>query len=100
MDSAATTACATEIWEISSYLCKLHAEILHEAEWQQQVDRLSAIILASIEQHGWQSGVPLGVETPGFMCGLAGIGYGLLRLAQPKRVPSVLVLEPPRGLQD
>jgi len=31
------------------------------------------------------------------MTGLAGIGYGLLRLAEPKRVSSVLALEPPRG---
>ncbi len=30
------------------------------------------------------------------MMGLAGIGYGLLRLAAPERVPSVLVLEPPK----
>ena len=73
------------------------AEILQEAEWQQQVERLSALILASIEQHGWQSGVPLGVETPGLMTGLAGIGYGLLRLAQPKRVPCVLILESPKN---
>ena len=28
------------------------------------------------------------------MTGLAGIGYGLLRLAHPDAVPSVLVLEP------
>jgi hypothetical protein len=37
----------------------------------------------------------LAVETPGLMTGLAGIGYGLLRLAVPTRVPSVLVLEGP-----
>ena len=35
------------------------------------------------------------VESPGLMTGLAGIGYGLLRLAEPTRMPSVLVLEPP-----
>jgi lantibiotic modifying enzyme len=29
------------------------------------------------------------------MVGLAGIGYGLLRLADPYLVPSVLVLAPP-----
>jgi lantibiotic modifying enzyme len=29
------------------------------------------------------------------MVGLAGIGYGLLRLACPERVPSMLVLAPP-----
>ncbi len=60
-----------------------------------QVDRLASIIFVSINQHGWLCGVPLKVETPGLMTGLAGIGYGLLRLAEPTRVPSVLVLEPP-----
>jgi lantibiotic modifying enzyme len=35
------------------------------------------------------------VETPGFMVGLAGIGYQLLRLAEPENVPSALVLAPP-----
>ena len=65
-------------------------------QWPTQVDRFAAIILESIEGHGWLCGVPLGVETPGLMMGLAGIGYGLLRLAAPERVPSVLVLEPPK----
>ena len=36
------------------------------------------------------------VEAPGLLVGLAGIGYGLLRLAYPERVPSVLVLAPPQ----
>jgi type 2 lantibiotic biosynthesis protein LanM len=63
-----------------------------------QVNRLASIILESINQHGWLCGVPLGVETPGLMTGLAGIGYGLLRLAEPTRVPSVLVLEPPLNI--
>ena len=39
--------------------------------------------------------MPLGVETPGLMTGLAGIGYGLLRLAAPERVPNVLGLAAP-----
>jgi hypothetical protein len=30
------------------------------------------------------------------MTGLAGIGFGLLRLAEPRRTPSVLALESPR----
>ncbi|MCC5661572.1 type 2 lantipeptide synthetase LanM family protein [Nostoc sp. XA010] len=63
-----------------------------------QVNRFASIILESINQHGWLCGVPLGVETPGLMTGLAGIGYGLLRLAEPTRVPSVLVLEPPLNI--
>ncbi len=67
-----------------------------EPQWKTQVNRFAAIILESIEQHGWLCGVPLRVETPGLMTGLAGIGYGLLRLAAPKRIPSVLVLEAPK----
>lgn len=69
---------------------------LDDPQWKTQVDRFAAIILESIEKHGWLCGVPLGVETPGLMTGLAGIGYELLRLAEPERVPSVLVLEPPK----
>jgi lantibiotic modifying enzyme len=40
------------------------------------------------------------VETPGLMTGVAGIGYGLLRLAAPLRVPSVLALAPPVRLDN
>ena len=73
------------------------SQTLDDPQWKTQVDRLAAIILESIDKHGWLCGVPLGVETPGLMTGLAGIGYGLLRLAEPERVPSVLVLEPPKN---
>lgn len=41
------------------------------------------------------SGTPLAVETPGLLAGLAGLGYELLRRAEPELVPSVLALEPP-----
>lgn len=71
------------------------SEILGEPQWRCQVDRLAAVILDSIAQHGWLCGIPLEVESPGLMTGLAGIGFGLLRLAEPRRVPSVLVLAPP-----
>jgi type 2 lantibiotic biosynthesis protein LanM len=60
-----------------------------------EASRLTAHILASIQENGWACGVPLGVETPGLLPGIAGIGYGLLRQAEPDHVPSVLVLEPP-----
>ena len=61
-----------------------------------EVERWTAIVLESFERHGALSGVPLGVETPGLMVGLSGIGYQLLRLCEPRKVPSVLVLEAPR----
>jgi type 2 lantibiotic biosynthesis protein LanM len=59
-------------------------------------ESLSRAIVHHIEKTGWICGVPTGVETPGLMCGITGIGYGLLRLAAPEQVPSVLLLEPPR----
>jgi lantibiotic modifying enzyme len=68
---------------------------LADPRWPAETGRLAGAILGSIERNGWLCGVPLAVETPGLMTGLAGIGYGLLRLAVPTRVPSVLVLEGP-----
>ena len=66
-----------------------------EAKWQDAADHWKAAMLESIEAQGYLCGVPLGIRTPGLMTGLAGIGYGLLRLASPERVASVLLLEPP-----
>ena len=53
--------------------------------------------LTVFRRDGWICANPVGVESPGLMTGLAGIGHELLRLAEPDRVPSVLVLEPPPG---
>lgn len=60
-----------------------------------QMKRMASIVLESIANHGWLCGIPLGVESPGLMSGLAGIGFGLLRVAKPDFVPSPLVLDPP-----
>jgi lantibiotic modifying enzyme len=54
-------------------------------------------VLDGIGAHGWLCGTPRHAETPGLLNGLAGIGYGLLRAADPAGVPSVLMLEPPAG---
>jgi type 2 lantibiotic biosynthesis protein LanM len=61
-----------------------------------QVERFAAGILNSIERYGWLCGNPMRLESPGLMTGIAGIGYGLLRLAEPSKVPSGLSLAPPR----
>ena len=68
-----------------------------EPSWRDTAHRLAGAILDSARQHGWRCGTPMEVESPGLMTGLAGIGYGLLRLTAPARVPSVLTLEGPRG---
>lgn len=64
-------------------------------QYEEQVHHLTSMLLDSIERHGWVTGLPLGVETPGLMTGIAGTGYALLWLACPERIPSVLLLAPP-----
>jgi type 2 lantibiotic biosynthesis protein LanM len=62
-----------------------------------RVPRLAAGILHGVEENGCLSGSILAPEIPGLMLGIAGIGYQLLRLAAVEKVPSVLLLEPPRA---
>lgn len=69
--------------------------MLDDPQWEAHRRRLTAGIMASSKEHGWLCGSTLSVEEPGLMTGLAGIGYQLLRLAEPGHVPSVLALEPP-----
>jgi type 2 lantibiotic biosynthesis protein LanM len=71
------------------------AQAWPESSWSKEAERLATSILSSIRRDGWLCGNPLAVESPGLMTGLAGIGYGLLRCADPARVPSVLSLAPP-----
>ncbi|WP_433163028.1 type 2 lanthipeptide synthetase LanM family protein [Kribbella sp. CA-247076] len=59
--------------------------------------RRAGLVLAAVQQYGPQCGTPRAVPSPGLLTGLAGIGYGLLRLAFAERVPSVLLLEPTAG---
>ena len=66
-----------------------------ESIWADHAKQHAAVILRSIQHAGAICGNPLGVESPGLMTGLAGIGYGLLRCAAPVNVPSVLCLSPP-----
>jgi lantibiotic modifying enzyme len=71
------------------------ARTLDDGALEEAWRRRAASVLASIEQGGVLCGMPLGIESVALMNGLAGIGLGLLRLAEPERVPSVLALEPP-----
>jgi len=68
---------------------------LDEPDLAERIRDHTQAVLAGIERDGFLCGTRGGVEAPGFMNGLAGIGYGLLRLVSPERVPSVLVLAPP-----
>ncbi|MEZ4726142.1 MAG: type 2 lanthipeptide synthetase LanM family protein [Caldilineaceae bacterium] len=72
------------------------ATVLGEAAWLEKAQQQAGAILRETNAIGWRCGVPGGVETPGLMTGLAGIGYQLLRLAEPQQVPSLLLMEGPR----
>jgi type 2 lantibiotic biosynthesis protein LanM len=70
-------------------------EVLHP-RWRAQAGHVASQVMENMANEGWRCGIPSPAESPGLMTGLAGIGYGLLRLADPASVPSVLVLAPPR----
>lgn len=78
-------------------LILMASRVLDYPLYREKLAEMTAMVLESFATCGWVAGVPLGVETPGLMTGLAGIGYELLRLAEPENVPSVLLLEPPCG---
>ncbi|WP_436498882.1 type 2 lanthipeptide synthetase LanM family protein [Actinokineospora sp. HUAS TT18] len=59
--------------------------------------RSAGLVLDAITRDGPNCGTPAQVPTPGLLNGLAGIGYGLLRLGFANRVPSVLLLESIQG---
>ena len=61
--------------------------------------RRAGLVLGAIDRYGLSCGTPRWVSTPGLLSGWAGIGYGLLRLGFPGRVPSVLLLQPGRVLE-
>jgi type 2 lantibiotic biosynthesis protein LanM len=56
--------------------------------------RHAGLLLGAIDRGGVRCGTPHGVVSAGLLNGLAGIGYGLLRLGFAHRVPSILLLEP------
>ena len=76
-------------------LLRAAAHLWPESAWGEEAERMAAGILHSISHDGWLCGNPLAVESPGLMTGLAGIGYGLLRCAEPVNVPSILSVAPP-----
>ncbi len=73
----------------------LAAERLERADLAVRRDRLAAAVVDDIRRNGWRCGLATQAEAPGLLLGVAGIGHGLLRLAAPRRVPSVLRLAPP-----
>ena len=61
-----------------------------------ELKNTTTMILDSINRAGWQCGGPEAVTLPGLLIGIAGMGYQMLRLAEPSRMPSILLLDPPQ----
>ena len=76
-------------------LLQLARERTRYSDSSADLDHAISAILHVGERDGWRCGAPFDIEIPGLMTGLAGIGYGLLRAAQPSRVASVLLLASP-----
>jgi lantibiotic modifying enzyme len=53
----------------------------------------AGLLLDVVSRYASVCGTPGGVPTPGLLNGLAGVGYGLLRLGFADRVPSALLLQ-------
>jgi lantibiotic modifying enzyme len=64
------------------------------SQLQEHVQHLAGLLLDRLEP-AQQTTALAGSAPLGLMKGAAGIGYELLRLAEPERVPSVLLLAPP-----
>jgi lantibiotic modifying enzyme len=60
---------------------------------QDYARRCCRTILDIKAQEGWICDAPGGAEVHGFMSGLSGVGYSLLRFASPDQHPCFLLLE-------
>ncbi|HEX8220990.1 MAG TPA: lanthionine synthetase LanC family protein [Chloroflexia bacterium] len=75
------------------------ARALGDSSYKAMADAVGDSGIAQYGQQNmpWPCGVMGGGENPSLMLGLAGIGYFYLRLYDPDKVPSVLILQPDTG---
>lgn len=67
---------------------------LNQPDQIQMAYQIANQMINEKKEHGaYRTGIPRGLKTAGLFLGYSGIGYQLLRLADPKQVPSVLSLE-------
>lgn len=55
-------------------------------------NRAATAVRRARARGAWRCGAAPDIPSPGLMTGLAGVGYGLLRIHDPDRVPSILTL--------
>jgi len=75
-----------------------NADLLLQAGRIEAARELARTVLDAATREGaWRFGLGSARISYGLMCGLAGIGFGLLRIAIPTQIPSVLTLDGPVG---
>ena len=77
---------------VADVLCVLSAVTASRTAHRAQRHR-AGLLLDVVNRSTSVCGTPGGVPTPGLLNGLAGIGYGLLRLGFADRIPSALLLQ-------
>jgi type 2 lantibiotic biosynthesis protein LanM len=70
------------------------SRVLKNEQWNLRALEIASGVAERVLHDDYGCGTPLHVDSPGLMSGISGIGYGLLRLAEPDWVPSVLTLQP------
>jgi type 2 lantibiotic biosynthesis protein LanM len=71
------------------------SQTLDAAPYQAALEQGASVLLEKASAFSKQAKVFTEIEPPGFMVGLAGLGYTLLRFVEPAAVPSALLLAPP-----
>ncbi|HEU5271527.1 MAG TPA: type 2 lanthipeptide synthetase LanM family protein [Jatrophihabitans sp.] len=72
------------------------AEQFDRTDWLAAAAARRSHAISVAARDGWLCGMPQGVETPGLLTGLAGVGYALLRARRPE-LPSVLAYDAAPG---
>lgn len=79
--------------DLGSLMVVRHAaEALDREDWRAAVTQHAARLVDEIRRDMPASGTAHDEVSPGLLCGLAGVGHGLLYLADSGRVPRVLGL--------
>jgi lantibiotic modifying enzyme len=68
-------------------------QILDDSQYANHARRMWRQLIRTNGEVPWRCGVPSGRYNPSFMLGHAGIGYALLRAADPRSTPSLLLVE-------
>lgn len=71
------------------------AKYYKKSEYLQQAQNIAFELINESKQNGWICGIPQKTLVPGFMTGLSGIAYELLRVCDYVNVPNVLAFELP-----